>query len=806
MCNSVLKIVNYYCKLPAYFCALVTLWFIPSLLFCQNVVGEWDGYASTLNIRDLLIREHCVYGASSGGLVQFDIESQKFDVFGIRDGLTRMDIKCIAEDIFGNFWLGMSYPDGEINVWDVESMTVKDVFNESDWGEKLSSISDFTFYKNQAFAAYQQNVDWGILHFKIEGNKYEYKDFYPNFPLYFSSINSVSVFDDTIWIATSSGLLYSELSDTIDLKNPKNWEIVHFLGQNYVSSIVEYNSAITVNFGLDIYKIEGDQPVLINYSLNKKINSLSVDVDGNLIASTNRGVYKLQDERWIPFGGGNILKTVSDIDRNLWGCTPGNGLWNYNGDGYTFFLQNTILDNANTSLFIDDNGNLTTATLNGISFLTDKGWYNIVKSNYDKNIHDHSNDDWSYFVADTLAYQVSSRIYSIVKRSDGNYFASLYGSHIEQGLKGGLLRFNLNDLENYIVYDTTDGVIAGSEGKGGSAYYLCPAYMALDKKDNLWIANQYAQNDSVIAVLSSNDQWYHFSIDESDNFLNYHITSIDFDKEGRVWFASEVHGGDSPSNGGLIVLNYNGTLGDKSDDEWYLINTSYGLGDKSVFSIVFDKEEELWIMNAAGIQRAIISSRFPDKIFDSIDSPALTSIPFAKECRIKVDDMNNKWISTVNSGVKVYTHNGVWLPEDDFYSVEGFTTNNSGLLSNIILDIAFYPPEGLVYLATTKGISVYKSPYAVYGDEYKELKIYPMPFEIPSSKPLVIDGLLQGSEVKITTIDGTFIRHLTIKNGTVVGQQAFWDGKSYHGSYVSSGVYICLAYTREVGKIAVVRK
>ena len=799
MDSSVFKIVNYYCKLPTYFCALVTLWLIPSLIFCQNVVGEWDGYASTLNIRDLLILEHFVYGASSGGLVQFDMESQKFNVFGTRDGLTRRDIECIAEDRFGNFWLGMSYPDGEINVWDVESMTVKDVFNESDWGDKLSSISDFAFCQNYAFAVCQQNVDLGVLYFKIKENAYDYQDFSFNFPLNFSSINSLDIVGDTLWMSTSSGLLYTKL-DTINIKRD-NWGIVAFTGEDYVSNVIEINGKPVANFGSDIYKIEGDQPVLINYSLKKKINSLSVDVDGNLIASTNRGVYKLQDERWISFGGGNVLKTVSDIDRNLWGCTSGNGLWNYNGDGYTFFRQNTILDNANTSLFIDDNGNLTAATLKGISFLTDKGWYNIVKTNYDENIHDHSNDNWDYFVADTLAYQVSSRIYSIVKRSDGNYFASLYGSYIHSGLKGGLLKFNLNDLENYIVYDTTDGNLAATKGLPD---YLGIGFMALDNSENLWICNQYAQNDSAVAILTANDKWYHFSLDNSHGYLSLYLTSIAFDSRGRVYFGSEVQPGTYASNGGLIVLDYNGTLGDKSDDHWVRIHEGHGLGNNSVYSIAFDHDEELWIMTAAGIQKARISSRFPDKIFDSIEPSVLTSIPFAKECRIKVDVMNNKWIGSVGSGIKVYTYNGIWLND-----VEGFTTNNSGLLSNTILDIAFYPPEGLVYLATTKGISVYKSHYAVYGDKYKELKIYPMPFEIPSSEPLVIDGLLQGSEVKITTIDGTFIRHLTTKGGTVVGQQAFWDGKSYHGSYVSSGVYICLVYTREgdttIGKIAVVR-
>ncbi len=210
-------------------------------------------------------------------------------------------------------------------------------------------------------------------------------------------------------------------------------------------------------------------------------------------------------------------------------------------------------------------------------------------------------------------------------------------------------------------------------------------------------------------------------------------------------------------------------------------------------------------MSSKGIQRAVVSDNFSNGYFSQIDPAVLTSVPFAKECRIKVDGLNNKWISTVGSGVKVYTHNGIWLND-----VEGFTTGNSGILSNYVMDIAFDSDDGIVYLATNKGISIYKSPYAVYGNEYRQLTLFPMPFEIPSARPFVIDGLIQESDVKIVTIDGTFVRHLSHIDGNIIGQQAFWDGKDHRGRYVGSGVYLCMAYTKDgdttVGKIAVIRK
>lgn len=784
---------------------ILSVLFLPVWLMGQSIVGEWDSYTSLLTIRDILVQPTQIYGASSGGLVAFNRSDASFNVYGLSDGLSKVDITSIAEDNNGKIWLGMSSPDGAINIWNPETKTVEKIFDETILRENLTSVSSIVFYEDQAFVAYQQNVDWGILHFKQNGNSYEYKDFYNNFPAEFSSINALNVIKDTLWISTGSGLIYTDLNHT-DFKPDTVWKNVPFYGSDNVANAVIYNGKIVANSGSTIYNV-ADQTIVSN-TLNRTIRSLTVDSNGRLIVSTSTGVFQLNaDQSWTQISSDDVLKIVIGSDNTLWGGTAAKGLWHFDTDAGKYYTPNTLLDNIYTTLFVDDNGQLVAGTNSGISFYTDKGWYNIHKEYYGVKIHDHSEDNWNYFVADTIAYTLSGRIYTLLKRkSDGDYFASLYGAYLSAERGGGLLRFNPNDLANYTVYDTTNGKLAASAGRGGNDSFLGIACLALDESENIWIANQYAQNDSVVAVLAPDDKWYHFSIAESHGYLSYHITSIEFDSKGRIWFGALAHSSAvAPSNGGIIVLDYNETLGDKSDDEWRWISTSDGLENNSVFELRFDREEQLWIMTAGGIQQATVASNFPTAYFSRIESAVLTSIPFAKECRIRVDGMNNKWIATVGSGVKVYTHDGVWLND-----VEGFTTNNSEILDNTILDIAFDSPRGLTYLATTKGISIYKSPYASYGDRYKALKIFPSPYKIPSAEPMVIDELLQESEVKIMTLDGTVVRKLTSSNGNVFGQQAFWDGRDENGHLVSSGIYLCLAFTPEgdatVAKFAVVRK
>jgi len=797
---------------------ITLLLIIPVLIKGQSVIGEWDSYTSVLNVRDILAIDNSILAASSGGLVEYDKTNGQFETYTIKNGLSRNDIQCMALDNYHRIWLGMSSPDGEINIWNNQAKTVEEVFNSFDFGDELTSIVSIVFTGNKAFAAYRHNVDWGIAYFKIIDGEYRYQDRLEAFPFGVSGINSLQVLNDTLWLAASTGLLSADLNQT-DLKPESAWQIVDLPEPGNVSKVISYAGKSLFNLDNKIYEIRDGKSYSFNENQAKSIKDLFLDNSGELRVLTSSGVDRYTSGAWTRIVTVAATTCIFDNEDILWGGSENHCLWSEQAGKPHYLIPNTILDNIYTALWVNEDGTLMAGTQKGFSYLTDAGWYNIRGSYNTISIHDDVDRDWVSFVADTIAYSLTSlgRIYNLVRNKNGNYFAPQYASHLDfvtdKGVivdylrTGGLMEFNLNDLSNYTLYDTTDQKLAASEGKGGSDYYLGIGYVALDSDENLWIANQYAQNDNVIAVLTGDDRWLHFNIEESNGYLNYHTTSIIFDKAGRVWFASEVHTGETPSpaNGGIAVLDYNGTLFDKDDDEWFWITTSNGLANNAVYSLAFDQNDDLWIMNADGIQRATIASNFPSRYFSQIDNAVLASVPFAKECRIKVDGLNNKWITTVGYGVKVYTHNGVWLND-----VEGFTTGNSGLLSNTVLDVAFNNNEGLVYLATNKGISVYKSAYAVYGKKYRELKIFPMPYEIPSTRPLVIDGLLQESDVKIITLDGTFIRHLSYIEGDVVGQQAFWDGKDHHGRYVSSGVYLCMVYTKEgdttVGKIAVIRK
>ena len=169
-----------------------------------------------------------------------------------------------------------------------------------------------------------------------------------------------------------------------------------------------------------------------------------------------------------------------------------------------------------------------------------------------------------------------------------------------------------------------------------------------------------------------------------------------------------------------------------------------------------------------------------------------------------LDSRNNVWTASPTHGVHVLASGATYWPD-----INGFKRDNSQLLSNEVADIAFNNREGLAYIATSQGISVLRMPFAVQKDSYNKTRVFPSPYNLPSSSPLVIDGLMDESTCKIMTVTGRVIRTLVVSSAGVNGYQAYWDGKDSKGRWVDTGVYLISIYrdTGESGfeKIAVIQ-
>ena len=121
------------------------------------------------------------------------------------------------------------------------------------------------------------------------------------------------------------------------------------------------------------------------------------------------------------------------------------------------------------------------------------------------------------------------------------------------------------------------------------------------------------------------------------------------------------------------------------------------------------------------------------------------------------------------------------------------------------MDIAINHETGEVYFATEKGVIAYRGDATNYYPEMENVSVFPNPVQPGYTGDIIIDGLAQDADVKISDAAGNVVFQ-TVANGG----RAVWDGQRASGGSVSTGIYFVYVSTtdgqsREVTKLAVVR-
>jgi len=135
--------------------------------------------------------------------------------------------------------------------------------------------------------------------------------------------------------------------------------------------------------------------------------------------------------------------------------------------------------------------------------------------------------------------------------------------------------------------------------------------------------------------------------------------------------------------------------------------------------------------------------------------------------------------------------------------VSNFTTKNSPLPSDVILDLAIQPQTGEVFVATDKGVVSYRGTATEGTTTHQQVKVFPNPVR-PNYTGLVgISGLVANARVKITDTSGKLIYQTQAQGGTVS-----WDLRDYTGFRAKSGIYLIFSTNADgtetlVTKIAV---
>ncbi|MDO9613074.1 MAG: two-component regulator propeller domain-containing protein, partial [Bacteroidota bacterium] len=586
--------------------------------------------------------------------------------------------------------------------------------------------------------------------------------------------------DGTFLYAATANGIYKALASEPNLQNYNNWSRITNIpnANKKFSKIINFKGKIYANLTTDndewggdkLYEQNGDEwtpflPIITYVS--------AVTSNGNyLVFSGMEEVFvyneKFELVKYVPkflFSGNKsdslrAMSAVIDDQNVLWIADKNNGLIKV-GTQTEKIVPDGPIDNKIFSLKM--NGNDLWITPGGKT----NAWGNLYNQ---PQFQLNREGKWSVF--DRNVFPILNDLRDMVcvvanPKDPDHVFAGSWGGGVLE-FKAGKFVKQYNNLNSSLQTQLPDQPTEPYVRVGG---------MDFDSKGNLWVTNSGVAN--VISVFQTDGQWKSFDLRGIAN--NRFIGKVLVTKDDVKWVI--LGRGEY-----MYALNRDNNQSKMQKVTAYFTNSKEELYTEmsDVNAIAEDQNGELWLGTSSGV--AVFSN--PQKIWedatlfatrpgldlnDGIFHPLLEKESITA---IAIDGANRKWIGTKTSGVFLISENGDT-------ELEHFNKENSPLPTNEITDIAINQKSGEVFIGTTVGLISYMGEATAGNEEFVDVYVYPNPVRETYDGPIVVKGLVEDTDLRITDISGNLV-HKT----TSLGGQAVWDGRNLNGNRCKTGVYL----------------
>jgi ligand-binding sensor domain-containing protein len=723
----------------------------------QNI-GEWRIFSDMKNIKDAAISSEGVWAVTNGGAFRLNSSADtSFLILNKVDGLITQNLTSVSVDNQNKIWFGSQ--EGYIIVYNQTNKSIASILDIFKSDKTRKQINDIFISRDTVFVS----TDFGLT--LINTNNLTFFDTFMKLGDFSSESRVISTFKSgLIHSITESGVAIQKVG-TQNLSAPESWNTYRF------------GTAITAQSATKI-----------------------ISYNSELLLSTNNGIYKFSNGAWLQLlMQGTNIKDLFVSGSSLFILTE-KSLFEYNGSQIKQVFENqditlfSVAVSENKNYYISSSAGLIEVKNNAVKYLSPAGPYSNLFINLSVagsgNLYVATGKDlfgvgflefdgkkWKRYGREDYPQLPSNAYYNVFADDDNTVYLSNWGNGVTIFKNG-----------QFTVYNASN---SGLVGIPANTNFLAIADVKTDSKKNIWIANHQSAARKPLSVLTADNKWYHFS------FTNPVLSEFDvldkmvIDQNGTKWFF--VFEG----NRGLYYYNEKGTFENLSDDTQGGIRQSNGLLSDIITALAIDQRGYLWIGTSVGINVITDTSRPLTTLISSI---ALSLRNQSVTC-IAVDALNQKWIGT-KQGLFV-------LSSDGYQLIDFYDTKNSPLPNNDIRSIAIDENSGKVYIGTDFGLAVLQTSSIKPDDSFNQLFVYPNPIVISgnSSSQLTIKGLIKNTSIKILDISGNLVRDFQSPGGRV----AFWDGKDFDGRFVSTGVYIIVAYDEDANnvttsKVAVIRK
>ena len=770
----------------------------PLLHFSQDFSALWEGHFSFYDIIDVSQGNNKIYAAAENAIFSYDIQTNEVTELTTIHGLSGELISTIKySEAYELLIIG--YESGLIEIaFDNEDnvLTIVDIIDKPTIPPDDKTINHFNEQNEFVYIS----TNYGISVYNLErlefGDTYFIGDLGTQIP-----VKQTTIFQDYIYAACFSvNGIRKALSTNNNLIDYQEWTQINS-GNWYATQVVNDN-LYAVRGNRDLYNINNDVfSLLFNYA---DVPVDTREVNNQLIITTKNNVF-VYDSNF------NLLSQVSvssEFDTEFTSATL-DSEFIYIGTTDFGILKTQI---ANPIVFeeIHPSGPL----LNNPFSINAKannlwvtfGEYDLFYNPYPLNRRGFShliNDEWINIPFEDVLGSISLNAISVNPLDENQVFISSFFS--------GLLEVN-EDIPTFLFNQLNSGLESLNLPSNPNYIDIRVGPSSFDRNGILWTITSRIDKPLKSFNPSSN-LWKSFSFTDliPDGFTdNLGFGEIVIGNDETKWIGSFNFGliGFNENNGNPLIKNIS------EEDQG-------NLSDEYVRALALDNRNQLWIGTIQGLRVLYNTSNFFND--DNVNAEAIIILEdgIPKELLegqfisdIKVDGSNNKWIATIGSGLFYFSSNG----QETIYH---FTKDNSPLPSNNINEVSIDNQNGVVYIATARGLLSFKSGSSSTQENLSNVYVYPNPvrpnFNTVEDK-IKIKDISENVNIKITDIEGNLVaeaesrRNLRHRgyNLEIDGGTAYWNGKNLGNKSVASGVYLVMlsdldTFETKILKLMIVR-
>lgn len=743
-------------------------------------IGSWRVHVPHNQAIGLAHTGQKIYTATQEGFFSFDPEYNQLRVLSKTDGFTGGSISTLDYDP-ASATLLIAYDDASIDlVHDEQVIPLRDIFRKSIPGRK--QIYHVFFQDKVAYLS----CSFGLVLLDLAGQqiKETYSNLGPGGQVL--QVYASTILGDSLYLATSQGLMAARRSQN-NLLDYRNWRTfaatdgMPAASPGDHSTIAAFNNKVYAGInGQALYFFNGRSWAPTDILLTgKKAWQLKGEGDLLQLVDGERIVLLDKDGNIRIHDGPQVVQprtAFREPDGSFWVADYGQGLVKLTGDQTEAFFPNGPFFNSPFRVYSD----------NRQVMLLGGGYDQAYEQ---RNLHTGfavlDQGQWQSFNAqlypDAAQFPALQDLVAVVRNPVNQklYFAS-YGF--------GLLEWE--GLGRFRVYNPDNSpLLTALPGNNG---YTRVTGLAADAAGNVWMINRHQQAHAPgLHVLRTDGSWQSFQFPGFADAGN--LEKILLDQNQFKWMSVARRPDESAR--GLVVF-------EEHKGQYRHLSTLPGAGNlpgAEVYALALDQNGPVWV----GTDKGLAVFYEPERVFESgsfaAQTPMIGGRPLLQNQAVKalaVDGGNRKWVGT---------DTGLWLfSEEGEQVIAHFTSANSPLPADQILDIAINHATGEVFIVTSAGLASYRGTATVTEGQPDCAQVFPNPVPPGYAGQVGLSALPQQAFVKITDITGTLVFQAQAAGGMVT-----WDLKDLKGRRVRSGVYLAFSASPDgrqscISKIAVI--